>query len=162
MPCRTSSVITQRLGRLDAAGTPARVQRGHEGQQQAGRQVILTLDRHPAQVQGLQPRLRSRFEGGLVVEMGSVDGADRWGRTTPVHAGDEAAAPTIDAAADAVVDSVIDAALTPTGEGTTDEHLPDFDALARASQPLDSFFFDAEKVVAEWPLVDGRVMEEWR
>ncbi len=32
----------------------------------------------------------------------------------------------------------------------------------RASQPLDSFFFDAEKVVAEWPLVDGRVLEEWR
>ncbi|MFN8667650.1 MAG: DnaA/Hda family protein [Gemmatimonadaceae bacterium] len=122
--------------------------------QQAGRQVILTLDRPPAQLHGLQPRLRSRFEGGLLVEMGAVDGADRWGRTTPVHAGDEAAAPTIDA--------VVEAALSPAGDDAREDHLPDFDALARASQPLDSFFFDAEKVVAEWPLVDGRVLEEWR
>ena len=40
--------------------------------------------------------------------------------------------------------------------------LVDFDSLARASQSLDSFFFDAEKVVAEWPTVEGRVVEEWR
>ena len=31
--------------------------------QQAGRQLILTVDRPPAQLHGLQPRLRSRFEG---------------------------------------------------------------------------------------------------
>lgn len=118
--------------------------------QQAGRQLILTADRAPSHLTGLQPRLRSRFEGGLVVEVGVVDGVDRWGRTTPVHAGDEAAAPTIDA--------VVDEVLAPSPEEPT----VDFDVLARASQPLDSFFFDAEKVVAEWPAVEGRVVEEWR
>jgi len=122
--------------------------------QQAGRQVILTADRPPSQLTGLQPRLRSRFEGGLVVDVGVVDGVDRWGRTTPVPVGDEAAAPTIDA----VVDAVVDAALAPAPE----DALVDFDSLARASQSLDSFFFDAEKVVAEWPTVEGRVVEEWR
>ncbi|HEX4933081.1 MAG TPA: DnaA/Hda family protein, partial [Gemmatimonadaceae bacterium] len=64
--------------------------------QQAGRQLVLTLDGPPSQLHGLQPRLRSRLEGGLVVELGRVDGADRLGRNTPVPAGDEAAAPTID------------------------------------------------------------------
>jgi chromosomal replication initiation ATPase DnaA len=118
--------------------------------QQAGRQMILTCDRPLAQLTGLQPRLRSRFEEGLVAEMGVVDGADRWGRRTPVPIGDEAAAPTIDA--------VIDATLTPE---RALERI-DFDALARAPQPLDSFFFDSEKIVADWPGVDGRVVEELR
>lgn len=84
------------------------------------------------------------------MDVGVVDGVDRWGRTTPVPVGDEAAAPTIDA--------VVDAALAPAPE----DALVDFDSLARASQSLDSFFFDAEKVVAEWPTVEGRVVEEWR
>ena len=118
--------------------------------QQSGRQLILTTDRPLAELAGLQPRLRSRFEGGLLVETGVVEGIDRWGRTTPVPHGDEAAAPTIDA--------VVDAALAPA----VDEVALDFDALARASQPLDSFFFDAEKVVADWPGIDGRVIEELR
>lgn len=115
---------------------------------QTGRQVVLTVDRPLAELAGLQPRLRSRFEGGLVAELGVVDGVDRWGRSTPVPEGDEAAAPTIDA--------VLDETLAP------DEGRVDFEPLARAPQPLDSFFFDAEKVVADWPGIEGRVMEEWR
>ncbi len=116
--------------------------------QQAGRQVVITADRPLAELTGLQPRLRSRFEGGLVAELGVVDGVDRSGRSTPVPEGDEAAAPTIDA--------VLEEALAPDAESV------DFDTLARAPQPLDSFFFDAEKVVAEWPGIEGRVMEELR
>jgi len=118
--------------------------------QQAGRQIVITADRPLSQLSGLQPRLRTRFEGGLVVELGVVDGIDRWGRTTPVHDGDEAAAPTIDA--------VLDEVLSPA----TDEAAVDFDTLARAPQPIDSYFFDAEKIVAEWPAIDGRVIEDFR
>ena len=118
--------------------------------QQAGRQIVLTSDRPLDALTGLQSRLRSRFEEGLVAEMGIVSGHDRWGRHTPVHEGDEAAAPTIDA--------VIDAAFTPV---SILEQV-DFDALARTTAPLDSFFFDTEKIVSDWPAIDGRVMEEWR
>ncbi|MEP7380119.1 MAG: DnaA/Hda family protein [Gemmatimonadota bacterium] len=118
--------------------------------QQAGRQIILTCDRPLAQLTGLQTRLRSRFEAGLVAEMGIVAGTERWRRPTPVPGGDDAAAPTIE--------SVIDAAFTPV----SGLEQVDFDALSRATQPLDLFFFDAEKVVSEWPSIDGRVVEELR
>lgn len=117
--------------------------------QQAGRQMILTCDRPLAQLTGLQSRLRSRFEGGLVAEMGPDLAADPWGRQTPVPFGDEAAAPTIDA--------VIDPIPTPVGQPDVD-----FGALAREPQPVDSFFFDAEKVVLDWPGIEGRVVEELR
>lgn len=117
--------------------------------QQAGRQIVLTCDRPVAQLTGVQARLRTRFEEGLVAEMGVVAASERW-RDTPVGAGDEAAAPTIDA--------VIDAAFTPV---SILEQV-DYDALARTTAPLDSFFFDAEKIVSEWPSIDGRVMEELR
>jgi len=116
--------------------------------QQSGRQMILTCDRPLAQLTALQSRLRSRFEGGLVAEMGEEPSSDRWGRQTPVPVGDEAAAPTIDAVLDA----------TPT-VGLEDV---DFDALARDPQLVDSFFFDSEKVVLDWPGIDGRVLEELR
>lgn len=118
--------------------------------QQSGRQIVLTCDRSLAELTGLQARLRSRFEEGLVAELGMVSGSDRWGRETPVHEGDEAAAPNIDA--------VIDAAFTPV---SILEQV-DFDELARTSAPLDSFFFDTEKVVSDWPNIDGRVLEELR
>lgn len=117
--------------------------------QQAGRQIVLTCDRPLSELAGVQARLRSRFEEGLVAEMEVVTASERW-RDTPVHEGDEAAAPTIDA--------VIDAAFTPV---SILEQV-DFDALARTTAPLDSFFFDAEKIVSEWPSIDGRVMEELR
>jgi chromosomal replication initiator protein len=38
-----------------------------------GRQVVLVSDRQPRELEGLEQRLRSRFEGGLVVEMGAPD-----------------------------------------------------------------------------------------
>lgn len=131
--------------------------------QQAGRQLIVTADRAPMQLAGLDARLRTRLDGGLVAELGVVEGVDRWGRTTPVHAGDEAAAPTIDADLDEALAGVL-------GDETADDAGPtaaagdhvDFAALARLPQALDSFFFDAEKVVADWPGVDGRIIEELR
>lgn len=122
--------------------------------QQAGKQVVLTLDRPLGAMGALQPRLRSRFEGGLVVEVGIVAGVDRWGRGTPVPEGDEAAAPTIDAVLDEAL--AVDPALAP------DEGDGNFAPLDQAPPALDSWFFDAEKVVAEWTGAEGLIVEELR
>ncbi len=131
--------------------------------QQAGRQLVITANCAPQQLAGIEARLRTRLEGGLVAEVGVVDGVDRWGRHTPVHVGDEAAAPTIDAELDEALAGVLgDDALedSATVGGGSDQ--VDFAALARVPQALDTFFFDAEKVVAEWPGVEGRIIEELR
>jgi chromosomal replication initiator protein len=39
----------------------------------AGKQIVLTSDRAPRDLQGLEDRLRSRFEGGLLVEVKAPD-----------------------------------------------------------------------------------------
>lgn len=43
----------------------------------AGRQLVFVADRPPQALDGLEERLRSRFEGGLVTEVGAVNHADR-------------------------------------------------------------------------------------
>lgn len=41
--------------------------------QTAGRQVVLTSDAQPADIKGLEPRLRTRFEGGLLADIQPPD-----------------------------------------------------------------------------------------
>jgi chromosomal replication initiation ATPase DnaA len=111
----------------------------------AGRQVILTADGPPSRLAAIASRLQSRFESGLVVEIGPVSEEEAVARHTPVPEGDEAAAPTIDAwFEDVVVDT------EPARSTFMD------------SSGLDSFFLDPEKVVMEWPGLDGRVVEDPR
>ena len=112
----------------------------------AGRQMVFTSARAPADFAALEPRLRSRFEGGLVMEMTAPPLVDRTGRLTPVPDGDEAAAPNVDVA------------LTP--HEPADDTLP-VDAAPAGSDALDAFFLDPEKVIAEWPDVTGRIIEDW-
>lgn len=112
----------------------------------AGRQIVLTARVAPAELTDVAARLRSRFEGGLVVEIGIVPHAERVARHTPVPLGCEAAAPTIDAWFDEPVET------PPSG---TPGVLPPLAGV-------DTFFLDPEKVVIDWPGVDGRVFEEWR
>lgn len=110
----------------------------------SGRQVVLTADEPPAGMAALAPRLQDRFEAGLVVEVGRVSEAEAVARFTPVPDGDEAAAPTIDA-------------------WFEEEVMPDErPAFLDAASGLDGFFLDPEKVVAEWPGLDGRVIEDPR
>lgn len=111
----------------------------------AGRQVVLTADAPPAQLGAVHPRLTSRFEAGLVVEIGRVSEEEAVARHTPVPDGAEAAAPTIDAWFDDVV-----------------EPAPARVPWPEASSNLDAFFLDPEKVVTEWPSMDGRVVEDPR
>jgi chromosomal replication initiator protein len=62
-----------------------------------GRQLVLVSDRAPRQLEGLEQRLRSRFEGGLVVEIQAPDPAlrERLVARLLVDAGAEASADVV-------------------------------------------------------------------
>jgi chromosomal replication initiation ATPase DnaA len=109
-----------------------------------GRQVVLTADAPPARLAAMASRLQTRFESGLVVEIGRVSEEEAVARHTPVPDGDEAASPTIDAWFEDAVDGDL-------------RRRPFMD-----SSGIDSFFLDPEKVITEWPGLDGRVVEDPR
>lgn len=135
----------------------------------AGRQVVLTADAPPLQLSAMTPRLVSRFEAGLVVEIGRVSEAEAVARHTPVPDGAEAAAPTIDAWFDEAIESdpapvgVLDSSRSPDFlRVLSGEHSTERGALEQHSSGIDTFFLDPEKVVMEWPGLDGRVAEDPR
>ena len=41
--------------------------------QESGSQIVLTSDRYPSEIEGLEERLKSRFAGGMTAEMGHPD-----------------------------------------------------------------------------------------
>ena len=112
----------------------------------AGRQVVLSSDRPPSEIGELEARLRSRFDGGLVVAIQPPDRALREALYARIlvdrGAGAEpgVAAPLVRRELNA-------------GGAATPVSVP---AIA------DKSFLDAEKVVMEWPDLDGRVIEELR
>lgn len=110
------------------------------------RPIVLAADRSLAQFRVLNPRLRERLVQGYMVEMHPAPALDRLGRDTPVPAGDEAAAPTIDIT------------YTPPAAPITTEST----SYRSGDHPaLDSHFFDSEKVIADWPELAGRLVEEY-
>ena len=112
---------------------------------ESGRQVVLTADVPPPRLSAMAARIQSRFEAGLVVEIGKVSEAEAVARHTPVPDGDEAAAPTIDA--------WFEDAIEPDTPRRT---------FMDPVSATDSFFLDPEKVVTDWPGQDGRVLEDPR
>lgn len=118
------------------------------------RQLVLTSDRPVTAFVALAERLRTRFEGGLQVTVLAPTASDRIGRFTPVPEGDEAAAPNID----------LDPRHTPPAPQLAIEPeapaVPDVQLVTAGRRALDSFFFDSEKVVADWPDATGRAIEE--
>jgi chromosomal replication initiator protein len=103
-----------------------------------GKQVVLTADAPPSDLFDIAARLKTRFEGGLVVEMGRVSEAERIAQRTPVPEGAEAAAPTIDFWDDSLAASSLEAA------------------------PSALLAVDREKLIFDWASLDGRVLEELR
>jgi chromosomal replication initiator protein len=147
-----------------------------------GKQLVFASDRPPKELSGLEDRLRSRFEGGLVVEMHSPDRELReklFARF--LSAADPAARPELlaylaerpassvrevigtvnrvlaaaDLAGVELTLATARAALEPEGQSHT--AVPQ---TVRAA--ADTFFLDDEKVVWEWTDVSSRVIEELR
>jgi chromosomal replication initiator protein len=148
----------------------------------AGKQLVFASDLPPKQIEGLEDRLRSRFEGGLVTQLDAPDRAlreklyqrylaDAHSTTTPELLGFLADRPAssvreligtvhrLSAAAEAVGRSLnLDIArreLEPAGNVTTP-------APAQVRQAADVFFLDDEKIIWEWPDAGGRLVEDMR
>ena len=132
---REQAISTQ-VGSLRAEAETQRLRAEEAQRQTEGLQRRLTA---------MAARLQSRFEAGLVVEIGKVSEAEAVARHTPVPDGAEAAAPTIDNWFEDVIE--------------TDQARPVFMDPASG---VDSFFLDPEKVITEWPALDGRMLEDPR
>jgi chromosomal replication initiator protein len=147
-----------------------------------GKQIVISSDRPPAELESLEDRLRSRFEGGLVAELQSPDrglreklyaralhdiqpppepGVIQWLAERPASSVREIIGTVnrLVSAAD-VAGVPISLALARAelgGAGT--EPVPAPEAMRASADP---FFLDDEKVVWDWPDVGGRVIEEFR
>jgi chromosomal replication initiator protein len=146
-----------------------------------GKQLVIASDRPPRELAGLEERLRSRFEGGLVVEMESPDrslrerlyerflkdlGVDATAEMlTYLAAGPVSSVREIIGLANRIVASAevanvpvtigfIRAALEP------DESQASREAVMRSA--ADPFFLDREKVVWQWPEDATRLIEDLR
>ena len=148
----------------------------------AGKQLVFASDRPPRELDGLEDRLRSRFEGGLVVEMQSPDRALRERLYLRYLAAVDAEDPAAIASflAERPVSSVREimgtvnrvvasadtsgvplslafarAELEPSGRSTHQ------DAPVMKAQ-VDAFFVDDEKIVWEWEEIGSRLIEEFK
>lgn len=145
----------------------------------AGRQVVLSSDRPPSEIGELEARLRSRFDGGLVVAIQPPDRTlrealyarilvDRAPGTEQGVAALLAELPVSGVAeVEAVVDRLLHAARATGGPITLSlvrRELSAGGAATPVAVPAiaDKSFLDAEKVVLEWPDLDGRIIEELR
>ena len=147
-----------------------------------GKQLVFTSDRAPAELEGLEERLRSRFEGGLLVEIQPPDRALRerlyarfLSQVEPQpeegvlsFLAERPAASVREimgtvnrlvAAADlAGVPLTVDLARAELdGAGSSPAHAP-----VSSGAAVDVFFLDDEKLVWDWPDVGGRAIEELR
>jgi chromosomal replication initiation ATPase DnaA len=151
-----------------------------------GAQLVFTADRTPREIRGLADRLRSRFDGGLVVALQAPDRAlrervvRRWLADTR-HGADPAVVAYL---ADRAVRSLRELAGLVTRLAAAADLLavpldlplarrelegvaPAVTAVPRLGRPLadgahDAFFLDAEKVCWDWPELGDRLPEEWR
>lgn len=148
---------------------------------QAGKQIILASDRPPKELDGLEERLRSRFEGGLVVAIQAPDRQlrkrlfQRYFQQATIAADDELLNYLADRPATSVREIVgtvnrLAASAEVAGVAVTaDFARAELEGAGAVPAPApaamsvaDPFFLDDEKVVWEWPDVGGRIIEELR
>jgi chromosomal replication initiator protein DnaA len=146
-----------------------------------GKQLVFASDRPPRELSGLEDRLRSRFEGGLVVPMQSPDRAlrERLYARCLRELGVEPTGEMLGYLAEAPVASVreiigianrivasAEVAAVPVTIGFIRAELePDDTELARAAAmrtAADTFFLDREKTIWQWPDPGARLIEEPR
>jgi chromosomal replication initiator protein len=142
-----------------------------------GKQLVFASDRPPRQLDGLEDRLRSRFEGGLVVEMQAPDRAlreklfahylndvetpDR--PTLMSYLADRAATSVREVIG--VVNRLVaasDIAQAPLTVAFAKKELDGEGAVAAAPdmRSADSFFLDPEKIVWHLPDIGSRLIED--
>jgi chromosomal replication initiator protein len=146
-----------------------------------GRQIIFASDRPPRELSGLEERLRSRFEGGLVVAMQSPDRAlrerlfTRFLKDLGVDATGEmvsylglrpvASVREIIGTANRVVASA-EVKRVPVSLRFMRAELEPEDAESQRASMMpstaDASFLDPEKVIWQWPDASVRLIEEFR
>lgn len=146
-----------------------------------GKQLVIVSDRPPRELTGLEDRLRSRFEGGLVVNMQSPDRAlrERLYAKFLKDLGVDVPAEIISYLADREASSVramigtanrLVASAEVKGVPLTmrfarEELEPDSGDTPRVTstaEGIDSFFLDREKVIWSWPDISSRMIEDPR
>jgi chromosomal replication initiator protein len=146
-----------------------------------GKQLVIASDRPPRELSGLEERLRSRFEGGLVVQMQSPDrplrerlfarflkelGIDPTSEMLSYLGEREVASVReIIGAANRISASAEVAGVPVTIGFIRAEMEPDQTQASRAAAmrtATDAFFLDREKVVWRWPDAAVRLIEETR
>jgi chromosomal replication initiator protein len=148
----------------------------------AGKQLVFASDTAPKFIDGLEERLRSRFEGGLVTELNAPDRAlreklfGRFLKDARVAFTPELLSYLAERSAASVRELIgvvhrIVAAAEHTGGPLTlpvaKQELEPGGATvtvppSSVRQAADVFFLDDEKIVWEWPDVTGRLVEEMR
>lgn len=151
-----------------------------------GAQIVLTSDRAPRELRGVADRLRSRFEGGLVVALQAPDRGlrERLVQRWLVEAGHTADATLVSYLADREASSAreISGVITrlaaaadllavpldlPLARRELEGVTRVVAATPRAGVPMrdgsqDEFFLDNEKVIWDWPVLGDRLLEEFR
>jgi len=141
-----------------------------------GKQIVFTSDRAPKDLQGLEDRLRSRFEGGLLVEMKAPDAALRErlfarflrdnGWKDDKNLVKELAAEPAASVRDIIgtVNRIV-AAAELSGRGATKSVVqaaihPPRRASRETAVAGEQLTFDPEKMIVEWPDPAARLVEE--
>jgi chromosomal replication initiator protein len=145
-----------------------------------GKQLVFTSDRAPKEMPELEERLRSRFEGGLVVEIQAPDRQLRerlYARYLENHAPEAALLAFLAERPAASVREIIgivhrlvaaaDLAGVHVGLDLARAELEAAGSASAAAPTaiggdVDAWFLDDEKVVWDWPDVGGRAIEEAR
>jgi chromosomal replication initiator protein len=148
----------------------------------AGKQLVLVSDLPPKAIEGLEDRLRSRFEGGLVAALDAPDRALReklYARYLgEVAGGDDAdllgylAERPVTSVRELIgvvhrLQAVVETSGQPLNLAAARHELEPAGAASTAPpvtvrQAADVYFLDDEKIVWEWPDVAGRLVEELR
>ena len=146
-----------------------------------GKQLVIASDRPPRELTGLEERLRSRFEGGLVVQMQAPDRSlrerlfARFLKDLSIEPTSEmlsylaerqvASVREIIGTANRIAASAEVAGVPVTIGFIRAEMEPDRREASRAAAmrtAADPFFLDREKIVWRWPDAAVRLIEETR
>jgi chromosomal replication initiator protein len=146
-----------------------------------GKQLVIASDRPPRELTGLEERLRSRFEGGLVVQMQSPDRVlrERLYQRFLSELGVEPTSEMLSYLAERSASSVreiigtanrilasAEVAAVPVSLAFIRAQLaPDEQEASRAAAmqaAADTFFLDREKLIWRWPDASTRLIEEIR